>query len=1173
MAHIQFWNTWWGEQWLNALANTDYSNRLPRWKSYARNWYVEYIEINKNKVSAKVAWSRRHPYNVDFSLKAFTKQEKQKIIDIITDSPVYLSSLLTRKLPTALFDEFNKYDIMLFPRSWKDIKADCSCPDWASCCKHIASVIFIIANEIDKNPFQVFELHDFDIFAELKKLWFIWDKEDKSMIKNANDLFWKKKDIKKFKLNTKFIDDLDFSCIPILGESLIEILSPNPLFFLRKDFKEILQKAYRIYSKEASRYVLHENPEDEQKENTEIYNKVIIELNKDLSLKQFLISSDLNQIKIINNNELFDIFNWISNIPAKKILFHNENIISLYYILSFSFKLVQEWAFIPQIVNTNWAYKINWIPALINKEVEGLFNTMLKITSPWLIKIIDSKWKKVSENYFKDQKEELLAIISIFISWFINNTEFGDRSIIDDEIFRMFFKWEYFKADQFENKQLPHTIALWLNRFFITHKDNVPVIQVEDKKSIYEVWLLVENKKVIKAPIALSKVLEDNKYKDIRIEILKDITLLAEHFPEMEKILASKWKDVLKYIPNEFTEVFFKYLPTLKLLNIPILLPKWLDELIRPKVSMKVEKWISMQTKRFLSLTDLLEFDWQIALWDKIINSKEFFSLVKWNKGIIKIKDQYIYIDEKEIEKILNTLNKHEEPTSHEKLQTILSWEYEDAKIHLSKEAEKIINDFLRIESIETPKTLNATLRDYQQRWFEWLYKNSKTWFWSLIADDMWLWKTIQVITLLLKLKHEGHFDEMPALIIVPTTLITNWSREIEKFWSNLNFSVFHWNQRRLDVENQDIVITTYGLVRSDINTFRMKKWACVILDEAQNIKNANTKQTKSIKALKSNIRIAMTWTPVENRLLEYWSIFDFLNKWYLKNPKAFKDDFAIPIEIERDKKKLELFKKITTPFILRRVKSDKSIIKDLPDKMEIDQYCNLNKDQAALYQNIMDITMKSIEKEEWINRRWLVLKLITHLKQICNHPAHYLKKWNASIDLSWKTQLLFELLDTIYENEEKTIIFTQYTEMWELLKKMIEEKYNSLPNFLHWWISRKKRDEMVDEFQNKSYAKTMILSLKAWWTWLNLTSAQNVIHFDLWWNPAVEMQATDRAYRIWQTKNVMVHRLITKWTFEEKIDSMIKAKKELADLTVLSWEKWIWEMWNKELRDFFSLK
>jgi len=396
--------------------------------------------------------------------------------------------------------------------------------------------------------------------------------------------------------------------------------------------------------------------------------------------------------------------------------------------------------------------------------------------------------------------------------------------------------------------------------------------------------------------------------------------------------------------------------------------------------------------------------------------------LVESQSGIVKIKDQFVYLNEQEIQRILKNLEKEPRLSAQEKLQTVLSNEYKGTGITLDNELPKLIKTFLKTKKVVAPKELNAHLRPYQQSGFEWLYKNTQIGFGSLIADDMGLGKTIQVITPLLQMKNENKLKKTPALVILPTTLLTNWNKEIEKFAPNLRIHTFHGAQRKLEIKNIDVLLTTYGLVRRDIEIFQKASWTSVILDEAQNIKNTFTEQTKCIKKLKSHTRIAMTGTPVENRLTEYWSIFDFLNKGYLKGIDNFKKEFAIPIEQNRDHKILEHFKKITSPFILRRLKTDKSIISDLPDKIESNQYCELTKEQAALYQNIMNQTMKAIEEtEEGIAKKGLVLKLITSLKQICNHPAHFLKKKEVSPDLSGKTKMLMELLETIYENEKKT--------------------------------------------------------------------------------------------------------------------------------------------------------
>jgi SNF2 family DNA or RNA helicase len=412
---------------------------------------------------------------------------------------------------------------------------------------------------------------------------------------------------------------------------------------------------------------------------------------------------------------------------------------------------------------------------------------------------------------------------------------------------------------------------------------------------------------------------------------------------------------------------------------------------------------------------------------------------------------------------------------------------------------------------------------------------------------------------------------------VVPTGLLTNWQTEIAKFAPSLTSHVFHGQNREFEAFDADVMLTTYGVLRSDSGLLKKQKWQIVIIDEAQNIKNQETAQAKAVKSIPAGIRIAMSGTPVENRLSEFWSIMDFANRGYLGTVKTFKEDYADPIQVFNDGQAVSKFKKITAPFMLRRMKSDKSIISDLPDKIEQNQFASLTKQQAALYEKTTRAAMEEIEGMEGgdnqtlFKRQGLVLQMILALKQICNHPTQFLKNGIYDASLSGKTELLFELLDGITQSGEKVLVFTQFKEMGDLLERFIAGRFGERPMFYHGGCSVKQREEMVRRFQGNRADKVFVLSLKAAGTGLNLTAASHVIHYDLWWNPAVENQATDRAYRIGQTRNVMVHRMICKNTFEERIDEMIQKKKHLADLTVATGENWLGKLSNKELREIFG--
>ncbi|MEM6803825.1 MAG: DEAD/DEAH box helicase [Bacteroidota bacterium] len=739
----------------------------------------------------------------------------------------------------------------------------------------------------------------------------------------------------------------------------------------------------------------------------------------------------------------------------------------------------------------------------------------------------------------------------------------------------MFFQASIESFQDFEDHSYPDAIQLWLNKFYLVEKKYVPLIQVlEDDSGYFEVNLLVEDSEdALKPPISLIEIFEEDQYQPMRISLLRDLVILVEHFPKLSVIINSQGRESLCFDSEEFVEVLFDMLPVMRLFGINVLLPKALKKLLRPQISLALESEGKVASFSLLGLEKLMNFSWKVAIGEQMLSRKEFLSMLNKYAGIVRLQDQYVYFDENEIQSLLNKLEDPPNLSGHEALQVALTETYEGAKVSLDANTRKLIEKLMKGDRIEPPKGLKATFRPYQLRGYNWLYKNSRIGFGSLIADDMGLGKTLQVIATLLKLKEDGDLGERKAIVVVPTTLLSNWKKEIERFAPDLLAYVYHGPNRDFSpIQDADVLITTYGVLRSEGSKLQKLDWLVLVIDEAQNIKNPGTAQTKAVKKIQAPLRIAMSGTPVENRLSEYWSIFDFANQGYLGKLRPFLKNYAKPIEVDRNQEKLENFKKITAPFILRRLKSDKSIIKDLPEKIEQDQFCSLTAEQAALYQNVLDTSLEMLENSEGINRQGLVLKLITALKQVCNHPKQFLKKGESDPQLSGKSLRLLTLVREILDAGEKGLIFTQYKQMGDIIKDIFKEKYGLHVPFLHGGVSRQHRDEMVENFQNLSSVPFMLLSLKAGGTGLNLTAANHVIHYDLWWNPAVEAQATDRAYRIGQEKNVQVHRFITQASFEEKIDLMLKQKKDLANLTVSTGEKWVGDLSNEELVKLVSL-
>jgi len=1173
---VKYGQTWWGEQWLNALSKIDFENRLPRGRAYASNGSVLETKIKGNNIRARVEGSMPKPYNIDISVPLFGEKEKLNMVDVIRKDPFILSKLLNRELPQELNRLTLDQGIRLFPSSWKDFSMKCSCPDWVVPCKHLAAVIYVISREIDANPFLVLKLHGLDLLEELK------DNETgiaphvEEPIPTVESMMVEEPPVADMKPDFSEVALPDFSKIPAGGNTILSLLPSSPLFY-NKDFRGILQSAYKNLA-----YGLRKYAPDGLitrliglAEKLSLFDDTMILLNDDLSADGvvFTVEEEDDQEFRIPFADLVALLEGLdpvllanSNVALRGIEVHRQ----------FASALAVSGSIMPQLM-TNKAGEmlIRWIPAVNDSVLQNLTMQVQSYANPATVWIWSSVNKKKEKYFPLNSVENSMEITALFLRYYMNL--FWKPGTVKEKdgnkIPEMFFQQKPVRFTELTGKHIPNIIQLWLKRLYLGKKTWGPLLHVAEQKGWFHIDFHVINRDTpLELPVPLHDFVSKKEYAAVRYDVLRDLTGLSDLFPDIGRYIQSQGKKSIQFDSNKFVDVFVRIIPMLRILGIETSMPKALQKLLSPSPSLRITTGSKGKNPSFVNLGQLLGFEYQVALGDTLISVSEFRKLVERLTGIVKIREQYVLISNDNLEKIFEQLDKPIKLNSQELLKSVLSEEFHGAKVELTPAVRKLISGMTSSANIKLPENLTATLRPYQLAGFRWMVRNSSIGFGSLIADDMGLGKTVQVIAALLKFKEEGKLEKEKALVIVPTTLLTNWEKEIEKFAPSLRAMVYHGTARKLDMKQYDLLITTYGMVRSDLLKLKAMKWWLLVIDEAQNIKNSNTDQTKAVKSLKSDFRIAMSGTPVENRLSEYRSIMDFVNPGYLGSEKAFEEEFSRPIQLNHDQAKVALFRKITAPFILRRLKTDKSIISDLPEKIENNHYCTLTKEQAAIYQNIVNNTLEEIEQLDGIQRRGTVLKMITALKQICNHPDNFLKKGKADPAQSGKSLMLFDLLEQIHDAGEKTLIFTQYKEMGDILVKMTEKQFGMVPLFLHGGSTRIQRDAIVEEFQNRRNKWIFILSLKAGGTGLNLTAASHVVHHDLWWNPAVEAQATDRAYRIGQTKNVMVNRLITRGTFEEKIDDMLKSKKNLANLTVASGEKWIGELSNKELKEIFML-
>jgi len=1164
-----FGKTWWGEQWLNSLNNIDYSNRLPRGSSYARNGSVTKIDIEENAIHAKVAGSRPTPYTVDIILPPFFDPALGIFVDELGKRPVIISKMLNRELDPEVLAIAEKLGLKVFPKQWTDFKMQCNCPDWAVPCKHLAAVIYKVSAEIDNDPFLVFSLHRVDLIAELNKRGIFVTKQN-TEIPNLADLHINKQ-IKKTKTTSynpeSAYSKLSFVNLSLIHEPLTALLTDSPVFYTGgTNFKEkyiaelgrIVKNSQKIVQGKINLpTLLSQNVANKQQINT--HSKINIAIEEHYKSTVFVNDTSCSFSQFASQ---------IVQIPVGKTLDYQPSTAALHTMFYVALHLLANGAIVPQIVTRpDKDYIIRWLPAMLSKDVRELVNKLQQILPPDIF-----LWQE--KNKQKETNKDLsINVLSLFLTELMAILKEKDT---DDLFVDLFFRKKNHPFKNPGEESLCGGVQAWLQKYYLTQGNFKPQIVVEETTNDrFLVSINIDEKTAAsEGPVTLREILTLKKFDKKRFEILQSITQLSSFITGLDSYINTRGEELILMDNDVFTPFLLQMIPAIQLLDIDILLPKSLREILTPKTSIKLKK---KSGKSFLRLDQLLDFDWQIAIGDTLMGEEEFKKLLKKSDSLLKYKGRYIYVKKEELEKLHRHFSSDKDLSAFQLLRAALSGDYFGTKISLTDEVKKLIKELSDVKEIPLPNGIHAQLRPYQQRGYSWMYRNAQIGFGSVLADDMGLGKTLQVITTLLKYKEEGLLDTKKALVVAPTGLLTNWQTEIEKFAPSLKTHIFHGTDRKLK-KGFDILLTSYGIARTEAPKLKKLPWHSLIIDEAQHIKNADTAQAKAIKSIGADNFIAMSGTPVENRLSELWSIVDYSNRGILGNQKEFQETFGSPIETYNDRAAAEKLKQVTGPFMMRRLKNDKTIINDLPDKIEMDCFSTLVKEQASLYEKTLQEALKEIEdidasdKKGLFVRQGLVLQMILALKQICNHPTQYLKNNILDASMSGKLSLLFDKLDSIMESNEKVLLFTQFTEMGKLLQHFITERYKEAPLFYHGGCSIKQRKEMVEAFQTNHADKIFILSLKAAGTGLNLTAATHVIHYDLWWNPAVESQATDRAYRIGQKSNVMVHRFITKNTFEERINDMIQSKKALAEMTVATGENWIGNLSNKELKDLFVM-
>ncbi len=1221
MEYGVYGSTWWSKKWLDQLLSGASERDIDYAFKYVGRGQVQPFTVTDNRVMASVKGPNGGLHNLYLVFPKFDKERGDAFVGLLKQQPAELMALANGAINPSIELILSKCGLSLFD-SCDRVNMNCDCKDSLPC-RYVICVFLKLAEMASADPFLLFRLHGLDI-AYLKDY---KPEQVESDVPRESTL------VRILPVNNrvaaprvpmfKFSEWRDYS--HVLPAMLTNFPDFCPSGNFKKSFVDELARCREFYNhfenfgQFAQNFgIYHARTFLMERERLQLIHTKPWQWTFDQLVEESVVASGLSVENIMGA---------LCRLNQDCVWHNHVTIRFLHQMLTVAYYLVRSGAIYPQVFwLNNVTAQVRWLPAEMLPDV---------------LQIVAELEKSVPDDFAftvrDESREELDAaaehILSIFIGKLLRfaRTAQNYKKGPHENLLGFFFDCKSGKLAA-NGLKIPSKIQAWFSVYNSLEFNHKIVFVCSELGKEIALNVFIED---ASGRVPLAQLFRES---DPRLlSLLNVLNCMAEIFKPLKAYLENHAAEPVVMHGAELKEFVNYTVKKSEVFGIVTEIPRSLLERARPKTQMKLKGSLGIGA---FTAGDLLDFDWEVALGDDKISAEEFLKLARDAEGLLKYKDRYIEFNKDDLDLLQQRLDEREKekskrprgeksddvevlegaddsdtaesesaqsfiPSTAKLVQACLTGKCDDIPVDMTDGLKEQFDAWRGETNATLPRELNATLRPYQERGYSWMCKNLEMGFGCILADDMGLGKTLQVIAFLLKMKEDHHFAEGRALVVVPAGLLWNWQMEIKKFAPALSAFVYHGASRKLEKFDHDLLLTTYSTCRLDFKKLEKLNWQVVVIDEAQNIKNADSEQSRRIRALKAPMKIAMSGTPVENRLMEFWTIMDFCNRGFLPSANEFRDKFETPIQKNANQAIAEHFKKITAPFMLRRMKTDKSIISDLPDKIQQNEYAELTRTQAALYKRTLDEFMKQLQLLEegatldinddllaaasgemdaaasdsgasshsLFKRKGLILQMILALKQICNHPRTYLKAGEARIEDSGKLGMLLDLLRSIQESGEKTIIFTQFREMGELLQETLERELMMKADFYHGGCTQNQRNEMVRKFQEDPEVKVLILSLKAAGTGLNLTAASQVIHYDLWWNPAIEAQATDRAFRIGQTRNVQVHRFITKGTFEEKIDALLQAKKAVADMTVNAGETWLADMDDKQLGEIFSLE
>jgi len=1228
----------WGRFFIESMEALADEGRLARGRSYAGNGSVLELSVSGGEVKAKVEGHYAPFYRVAIGFKPLGAKAAAAVLAEFAADPLLYARVASGELPGGLVERLQAAGASLVPRSWSEITRSCSCPDDGDPCKHQAAVYYLLAQEIDRDPFVLFRLRGVDPGAAAPAQAVASVSSSITAPSSVSAPSSVPAPAKKAK-TAKTVLEPDLLLVPeCLRPRLVQpwgdpagdddpLSGIGPLSPYVAVLPAMLPPSRGLA------------PFDLRVALGAFYHKAVGRIPGLLEVPVLDAMSASRQRAFARAR--FDVVFWpdgaayisspvfagdgnLEPLAASRLFAacgEREGSPSYRFFRAFfqaARSMASACAFVPDVVAEGGRMSVLWKPARLGSDVQALLAALEPaVTAPVGFD---------TSGLVPDQRSTVELLSVAFLSALVSAVRFllpGTREQ-DHPVARALFAAAPVRCDRPGQRGLPGALRAWLSVYDLAARHLPLELKVAVARgsaraqnrvstqtaslaaasttaavssaavSASTVFSAATGSETAAAPVAgipyrLSAAVVGQGGSSVALnraaasggppemaaaagEALAFAATLSNFVPALGKLGVDAYAELDE---KELADFIVEAAPLLGRFGVRLVLPKELKRLATPKPALRARKKAGLVT--YLDLATAFSFDWTVAIGDEQLTPAEFSALVGSGLRLVRWRNEWVRIDPAEAARVMARVSGRKPPGAMEALRSVLSGEAE-ADGELRSAVDVLVGPGRRdADDAPVPSSLQATLRPYQERGYRWMLGNFDRGLGCLLADDMGLGKTVQTIAAMLALKESGRLAS-GVLVCAPASLLTNWERELSRFAPSLSVRLHYGAARRRGAaargadSGPDVTLTSYETWLRDQKKLEGRSWSLVVLDEAHYIKNPDSRRAKAVKGIKAERRLALTGTPVENNLAELWSIFDFALPGYLGAPARFAAEFRKPIELDRSPEAADRLRRATGPFIMRRLKTDKAIAADLPDKVVVDEYAALTPEQAALYEAIASEGLARIESADSESRLGLVLALITALKQASNHPRNYDKESPGTSDASGKARLLVALLESAFEAGERVLVFSQYVEMLDILAGVVRDELGVEPYLLHGGMSKKRRDEQVDRFQTEHGPGVFLVSLKAGGVGLNLTAATRVIHYDLWFNPATENQATDRAFRIGQTRNVFVHRLITRNTIEERIDAMIASKRELSELTVRSGESWIADLGDAELRELVTL-